>query len=115
MDPTLSLFYEKQEEPAKSCLYALRDIILDFDDRLKHVPKYGMPCFVLGKKHFCYLWTDKKNGYPYILIVEGMSIEHPLLETGDRKRMKIFRIDANEDIPVNTIHEIFNLAMKFYT
>lgn len=115
MDDTLRSFYEKQDEPAKSCLHALREIIMDFDSRLKHVPKYGMPCFVMGKKHFCYLWTDKNTKHPYILIVEGMNINHPSLKQGDRKRMKIFEINPNEDIPVNTIYEIFNLASKFYT
>jgi len=48
-----------------------------------------MPCFVYNKKQFCYLWTDKKTNNPYLLIVEGKNIDHPLLEQGDRKRMKI--------------------------
>ena len=31
------------------------------------------------QKMFCYLWTDKKTHEPYIGIVEGNKIDHPLL------------------------------------
>lgn len=108
-------FYLSQPEPTQSCLFALKDIILDFDNNLKETLKYGMPCFVYKKKHFCYLWTDKKTQEPYILIVEGDNIEHPLLIKGDRKRMKILPINPNENIPLQSIHEIFNLALNFYS
>lgn len=108
-------FYKSQSEPNQSCLLVLRDIILDFDEHLHQTMKYGMPCFVYKKKQFCYLWTDKKTGYPYLLMVEGRNIDHPLLVQGDRKRMKIMLIDPSADIPIHAIHEIFTLALKFYT
>ena len=47
---------------------------------------------------FCYLWTDKKTNDPYLLFVEGQYLDHPKLETGTRKRMKIFRVNPKEDI-----------------
>ncbi len=74
-----------------------------------------MPCFVFEKKHFCYLWTDKKSGHPYILMVEGNKIDHPSLESGTRSRMKILPINPNQDIPLNTIHEVFELGLTFYS
>lgn len=115
MNKELDHFYQSKKEPHKSCLLTLRDIILDFDNNLGHTMKYGMPCFVYKNKHFCYLWIDKKTNEPYILVVEGDQIDHPNLIKGDRKRMKILPIDSNKDIPLQTIHEIFNLALKFYT
>tara|TARA_R110000868_G_scaffold396971_2_gene669459 strand:- start:40688 stop:40978 length:291 start_codon:yes stop_codon:yes gene_type:complete len=93
----------------------LRDFILDFNDQISQTIKYGMTCFVFKKRHFCYLATDKKTNNPYILIVEGRNIEHPLLVQGDRKRMKVLPINPMEDIPISAINEIFTKALQFYT
>lgn len=98
------IFYQGKEEPYKSCLLILRDVILDQDPDISETKKYGMPCFSYREKMFCYLWTDKKrNAEPYILFVEGRRLDHPLLETGNRKRMKIFRVDPSIELPIDTI------------
>jgi hypothetical protein len=57
----LQNFYLKKEEPNKSCLLALRSIILDQDNNITETQKWGMPCFCYKKKMLCYLWTDKKT------------------------------------------------------
>lgn len=107
-------FYLNQSEPNKSCLLALRDIILAQDENMVATVKYGMPCFCYKNKMCCYLWTDKKTQEPYVLFVEGKHLNHPKLESGDRARMKIFRVNANEDIPINTLEEILNSALELY-
>lgn len=48
-------YYEDQEEPNKSCLLALRSIILGQDRDVTETRKWGMPCFCYRKKMFCYL------------------------------------------------------------
>jgi len=63
---------------------------------------------------FCYFWIDKKTKEPYIGLVEGNRINHPLLEKGNRARIKIFRISMHRDIPIDTIKEILNIALNFY-
>lgn len=63
---------------------------------------------------FCYLWQDKKTKIPYIGICNGIMIEHPSLIKGDRKRMKVFYVDPNNDIAVDLIYEIFDLAIETY-
>src|SRR3954465_4172300 len=93
-------YYLNKEEPNKSCLLALRHIILKQDPNISETQKYGMPCFCYKKKMFCYLWTDKKTNEPYILMVEGNYLVHPKLEAGKRSRMKIFRVDPKEDLPI---------------
>lgn len=108
-------FYDSKQEPTKSCLFALREIILEYHPSISETVKYGMPCFVYGKKHFCYLWTNKKTDHPYILMVEGNRITHPSLESGKRNRMKILPIDPSKDIPLQTIHEVFELALELYS
>ena len=107
-------FYLNKEEPNKSCLLALRDIITRQDDNVTETTKYGMPCFCYKKKMFCYLWTDKKTNEPYILFVEGQHLNHSMLETGNRKRMKILKLNPNEDIPVDTIELLLAQAIDLY-
>ena len=114
MADALHNYYLGKEEPNKSCLLALRSIILEQDSHITETQKYGMPCFCYKKKMFCYLWTDKKTDEPYLLMVEGNHLEHPDLEAGDRSRMKIFRVNPNKDIPVQKIKSILQMALDLY-
>jgi hypothetical protein len=107
-------FYLSKADPAKSCLMALRDLILDYDKEITATWKYKMPVFYYKGKMFCYLWIDKKTGWPYLGMVEGNKIDHPKLIQGNRSRMKIMMIDPNKDLPVKTIKAIFNSAIKLY-
>jgi hypothetical protein len=107
-------FYLNKDEPNKSCLLALRSIILDQDTNVTETQKWGMPCFCYKKKVFCYLWTDKKKNEPYILMVEGKYLDHPALIEGNRSRMKIFSINPNKDLPINTIEHILQNALDLY-
>jgi len=114
MSENLHSWYLNKEEPNRSCLLSLRNIILRQDKNLVETQKYGMPCFCYGKKMFCYLWTDKKTIEPYILIVEGKYLNHPKLEDGNRTRMKIFRINPNRNLPIKTIESILQQALELY-
>lgn len=114
MHDALESFYLNKEEPNKGCLLALRDIILKQDIEVSETLKYGMPCFCFKGKMFCYLWVDKKTNEPYMLFVEGGYLDHPLLEVGTRARMKIFRINSMDDLPVATIEDLLNQALDLY-
>lgn len=107
-------FYLKANEPNRSCLLALRSIILEQDDLVTETLKYGMPCFCYKKKMFCYLWTDKKTNEPYMLFVEGKHLNHPDLDSGNRARMKVFNVNPNQDIPLDTIKLLLNDALNLY-
>jgi hypothetical protein len=107
-------YYMKQSEPEKSCLMALREIILRFDPAITEAWKYGMPFFCVKGKMFCYLWLQKKTRVPYIGIVEGGRISHPELIQEKRARMKIMLVDPQADIPLKTIHHILKKARTFY-
>ena len=76
--------------------------------------KYGMPCFCVGKKAFCYLWIDKKTEEPYVLFVDGNRLNHPHLEKGSRARMKIYRIDKKADINIVELNGILSEAISLH-
>lgn len=110
----LENYYLNKTEPNQSCLLALRSIILNQDKDITETQKWGMPCFCYKKKMFCYLWIDKKTNEPYILMVEGKHLNYPELEEGDRKRMKVLRVDPNQDLPIKTIETILQKALELY-
>ena len=105
-------YFLNKDEPVKSCLLFLRDFILNFDNNITEAWKYGMPFYCYKGKMFCYLWIHKKTHNPYIGIVEGRKIEHPLLIQEKRARMKIIEVDAEQDIPVEIIKKILGMAVK---
>jgi len=114
MPDALHTYYLSKEEPGKSCLLALRSIILEQDSHITETQKYGMPCFCYKNKMFCYLWTDKKTDEPYLLMVEGRHLEDSDLEAGERSRMKIFRVNPDKDLPVQKIKSILQKALDLY-
>jgi len=107
-------YYLNKDEPNKSCLLALRSIILEQDPNVTETMKYGMPCFCYKNKMFCYLWTDKKTDEPYMLMVEGKHLHHPELEEGTRSRMKIFRVKPKKNLPQRKIKLLLNDALDLY-
>lgn len=111
MQESLDQYYLKKDEPQKSCLLALRAILLNHHESMSETRKYGMPCFCYKKKALCYLWTNKKTDEPYILFVDGQLINNSSLEAGSRSRMKILPIQPNNDIPLKTIKELLDLAI----
>jgi len=114
MVQAIEAFYLKQEEPNQSCLLALRRLILQQDSMVSESLKWGMPCFLYKNRMFCFLALDKKKQSPYLLLVEGHAMDHPLLEQGNRKRMKRLSIESTKDIPLALIQCLLNAALDFY-
>jgi hypothetical protein len=110
----LDNFYLKQDESVKSCLLALKEIILSQDKEIVKAWKYGMPFFCFRGKMFCYLWVHKKYKQPYIGIVEGNRFNNPALIAEKRSRMKIMLFDPHKDLPIHTINSILQEAVSFY-
>jgi hypothetical protein len=108
-------FYLDKPEPLRSCLQALRAIVLDYHEDITEAWKYRMPFFCVKGKMFCYLWVDKKTKQPYVGIVEGRKINHPQLISAKRSRMKVMFVDPANDIPVKTLRAILKLAMRHYS
>jgi hypothetical protein len=116
MDTTLhpaDHYFLKKEEPVKSFLLTLRTLILQYDPGIREEWKYRMPFYTYRGKMCCYLWT-KKNGRPYLGIVEGKRIEHPLLIQEKRARMKILLFDPTKNIPIKDIRQLLKKVLSLY-
>ena len=107
-------YFLQKDEPVKGCLLFLRDYIQNFDANITEAWKYKMPFYCYKGKMFCYLWVHKRNGSPYIGIVDGKKIDHPGLIIENRSRMTIFLIDPNKDLPIDEIDSILKMAIKLY-
>jgi hypothetical protein len=110
----IDAYYAEKEEPVKSCLLALRGLILSHDKDISEALKYRMPFFCYNGKMFCYVWIHKKYHQPYIGIAEGKKINHPKLIIENRSRMKIMLFDPSKDLPVKTIKTILSKALALY-
>lgn len=112
MSTKLDEFYLQQDEPLKSCFFALRDLILAHDPDITNAWKFNMPFFLYKGKMFCYLWTHTKLQQPFIGFSEGKRMEHPQLTFENRSRIKIMIIDPEEELPENGINEILTMAIN---
>jgi len=110
----LDKYYLDKEEPYRSCLQSLREIILAMHPSITEKWRYGMPFFYCNDRMACYLWLDKKNLKPYLGIVEGSRVEFEGLVQGNRKRMKIFMVDPHKNLPVRNIKNILRQMLKVY-
>lgn len=106
-------YFLQQEEPNKSCLLFLRKLILDQNEFMTEKWSYGMPLYCYKEKRVCYLWIDKKRDQPYILFVDGNKMDHPDLVQDERKRMKVFYVDAEKDVKVEKVTKVLELALKY--
>ena len=70
--------------------------------------------FVITKRCFVICGQIKKTDEPYILFVEGQHLDHSFLEKGNRSRMKIYRINPNLDLPMDSIQQLLNEALDLY-
>ncbi|MCE7039664.1 DUF1801 domain-containing protein [Dyadobacter sp. CY312] len=109
-------YFLQKEEPVKSCLLALRQLVMRQHRDVEEVWRYKMPFYCLQtdaktSRRFCYLWVEKKTNLPYIGIVDGNLIEHPDLLSEKRSRMKILLIDPENDLPVEKINVILQQAI----
>ena len=112
MQDQLTHFYLDKEEPLRGTLLALHDYILAFDAEIRAAWKWNTPFFTYLGKNLCYLWMDKKTGFPYIGFIDGHKIEHPMLLSGDRKQIKVLLIHPEEDFPQEAMEAIFAEALE---
>lgn len=113
MESLLDNYYMKQPEPIRSCLLALKDIILGLDPDITQQRKFQIPFFYYKDKKLCFLWV--KNKKPLIGFVEDKNI-YPKKEGLKRKdKMETLYLDPNADIPIKMITRNLQKTIKIYS
>jgi hypothetical protein len=115
MNRDLENYYASRAEPVRACLQAARELIVAHDPLITEAWKYRMPFFCYRGKMFCYLWTRKDNGDPYLGVVEGQRLFHSQLVQGDRMRMKVLPLDPRQRLPEALVRSILDDAIALYT
>jgi len=108
----LDLFYLNKDEPIRSCLLGLRDVILAIDNHISPEWKYKLPFFYYKGKMLCYLWIHKKYTQPYIGFVDGSLLDDEDLLTEKRAKMKILLVNADEDLPIEKIVRLLKTSIR---
>ncbi|MES2809614.1 MAG: DUF1801 domain-containing protein [Bacteroidota bacterium] len=95
---TLELYYMSKPEPYRSCLLALRDIILSQNAGICHERKFQIPFFTYKGKKLGYLWLNGKK------LMVGFCTDKTLLpaigNVKPKDRYESVSIDPNIDLPV---------------
>ncbi|PST82080.1 hypothetical protein C7T94_14830 [Pedobacter yulinensis] len=110
----LDAYFAARPEPERSCLHFLRRLILQLDPAMTEAWKYRMPFYYLHGKMFCYLRHHRQYRQPYIGIMEGRRLSHPLLLAEGRARVRILLVDPHQDLDAGTISSILLEARRFY-
>lgn len=104
-------YYLRQEESVRETMLAIKALVLSLHSAITPEWKYSAPFFYYRKRMMCYLATNKQSGLPYMGIVYGNLIDHPLLVKGNRIRMKILPLDPEADLPVEEITDILQRSI----
>lgn len=112
MQNSVDHFFNSLEEPHRSCLLFLRRFILGFSEKITEQRKYNTPFYYYDKKWLCFISYHPKTKEIYISFVNGYKIDNPELVSEGRKKMKIFYVDASEDVDVRSLGTILQEAIK---
>jgi hypothetical protein len=114
MSQIINQFFLKIPEPQQSALLFLRQYLIE-DIGLEEHWKFNTPFYYFKNKWFCYIsYSAKRKHEIYIGFIRGYKIEYPNLISEGRKQIKIWRIDPNENIDINSLKQIVLLLKKSY-
>lgn len=114
MEQSVDNFFLKIPEPEQSALLYLRHFFIK-DCQLQENWKFNTPFYYYKGKWFCYIsFSAKRNNEIYIGFVKGYKIDMPNLISEGRKQIKVYRINAQNDINIQEIQKIVNSLKGFY-
>ena len=114
MDKHLDNFFLTVPEPQQSALLYLRHFFIE-EMGLQENWKFNTPFYYYGGKWFCYLsYSEKRHHEIYIGFVKGYLVNHKKLLSEGRKQIKVYRIDATNDINAVELTKITKLLKAQY-
>lgn len=114
MNNPLDNFYAKQTAENQEVFLAIRNFLKNYHPEIKETMKYGLPYFEYKGKMLCYFWKDKNSREPYVGFAKGKFLNHPMLMQGDRKLVKVFHLNPDKDLPIDSFTEVLEMAIDFY-
>ncbi len=114
MQEPIDIFFEKLDEPYRSCLLFLRQFILDYSSDITESRKFNTPFYYFKKKWLGFISYDPKTKIIYIAFANGYLMKHPKLLSEGRKKQKIFYIDPAKDVDVKSLKAILKEACQLY-
>ena len=103
-------------EPERSCVMFLRDYLKNYSPFISESVRVNTPFFYYKSKSLAFLSYDPKTKEIYLSFTKGYLITHAKLRSEGRKLMKIFRVDAYQDIDLKSLNEILDaMIRKGYT
>lgn len=105
MNPIQEYFY-RIDEPARSSLLYIREMILNSDEVITETFSFGLPFLKYKKKMLCYFYYSKQHQKHYLSFYHGDRIDYPELLSEGRKKFKILLLDMEEDLPMDLIFNV---------
>lgn len=112
MQNRIDNYFISLPEPERSCLLFLRNFILEFSTKITEKRKFNTPFYYSEGRWLCYISYHPKTRKIHISFVNGFKISHPKLFAEGRKKMKIFHINAHENIDIKSLKKILWSALE---
>jgi len=112
MNNKLEEYYFRHPEPFQGCLLALKQIILNLDERIAHERKYQIPFFCFQGKKLAFLWMNRKK--LMLGFVTDKSIYPPMAGIKQKDHLEMMQIDPNADLPVDLIVRKLKEQIRIY-
>lgn len=109
----LEAYFDGKPEPLKGTMLALKDLILALDSRLALTWKYKTAFFCFQQKNVCY-FSVAPTGRLYIGFVRGNELRHGALLQEGRKQIKVYYVNAEEDLDVQELQAILEEVLALY-
>src|SRR6476469_7944174 len=106
-------YFLAQPEPFRSAILFLRNFFVH-EINLEERIKFNTPFYYYKGKWYAFLSYDSKKGELYMSFVKGNKVSHNKLVSEGRKQMKIYRIDAFNDIDCEELTDICSLLKGVY-
>jgi hypothetical protein len=112
MNNQLEEYYFRHPEPFQGCLLALKQIILNLDERITHERKYQIPFFCFRGKKLAFLWMNRKK--LMLGFVTDKRVYFPMEGMKQKDRLEMVQIDPNADLPVEMIAAKLKGQIRMY-
>jgi len=112
MNNQLEEYYLRHPEPFQGSLLALKQIILNLDERITHERKYQIPFFCFRGKKLAFLWMNRKK--LMLGFVTDKHIYPPMAGIKQKDHLEMMQIDPNADLPVELIVTKLREQIRMY-